>query len=158
MCGSWGRLDMALFLFARAILAGEPIEVFNHGYHHRSFTDVDDIAEGVVRVMEIPSASNPGCAGAAPDPATSGVAPYRLFNVGNDHTVALLRYIEVLKECLGKKAKMGMLPLQPGDVPDIEADVSDLATVVHYCPQMSVEVGVRKFVDWHREYYGESNL
>ena len=110
--GPWGRPDMALFLFTKAILAGEPIKVFNHGHHKRSFTYVDDIVEGVIRTLDQPPAKNADWNGAAPDPATSGVAPYRLYNIGNEQPVELLRYIEVLEQCLGRKAQMEMLPLQ----------------------------------------------
>jgi UDP-glucuronate 4-epimerase len=151
--GPWGRPDMALFLFTKAILAGEPIKVFNHGRHKRSFTYVDDIVEGVIRVLDSPPAANPGWDGAHPDPATSGSAPYRIYNIGAEQKVELLRYIEVLESCLGKKARMEMLPLQPGDVPDTEADVSGLAESVGYTPQVTVEEGVRNFVDWYRNYY-----
>jgi len=152
--GPWGRPDMALFLFTRAILAGEPIRVFNHGHHKRSFTYVDDIAEGVIRTLDKVPAREPQWDGMAPDPASSGVAPYRLFNIGNEQPVELLRYIQVLEQCLGRKAEMELLPLQPGDVPDTEADVSELLRAVDYRPQVSVEEGVRLFVDWYRSYYG----
>jgi UDP-glucuronate 4-epimerase len=144
---------MALFLFTKAILAGEPIKVFNHGKHKRSFTYVDDIVEGVIRVLDTPPAPNPDWNAAQPDPATSS-APYRLFNIGAEQQVELLRYIEVLEDCLGRKAIMEMLPLQPGDVPDTEADVTDLAQAVGYRPQVSVEQGVAAFVDWYRGYNG----
>jgi len=152
--GPWGRPDMALFLFTKAILAGEPIRVFNHGRHKRSFTYVDDIAEGVIRTLDKVPGRDPQWDGMAPDPASSGVAPYRLFNIGNEQPVELLRYIEVIEQCLGRKAEMQWLPLQPGDVPDTEADVSELVRAVDYRPQVSVEVGVRRFVDWYRAYYG----
>ncbi|WP_374248671.1 NAD-dependent epimerase [Thermomonas sp.] len=152
--GPWGRPDMALFLFTKAILAGEPIKVFNHGHHKRSFTYVDDIAEGVIRALDNPPGKNPAWNSHQPDPATSGVAPYRLFNIGNEQPVELLRYIEVLEQCLGKKAVMELLPLQAGDVPDTEADVSELINVTGYRPRVSVEEGVAKFVAWYREYYG----
>ncbi len=151
--GPWGRPDMALFLFTRAILAGEPIRVFNHGRHKRSFTYIDDIVEGVVRTLDRIPGKDPGWSGLAPDPATSGVAPYRLYNIGNERPVELLRYIEVLEECLGRKARMEMLPLQAGDVPDTEADVSDLVANVGYRPMVPVEEGVARFVDWYRDYY-----
>ena len=151
--GPWGRPDMALFLFTRAILAGEPIRVFNHGRHKRSFTYIDDIVEGVVRTLDRIPGKDPGWSGLAPDPATSGVAPYRLYNIGNERPVELLRYIEVLEECLGRKARMEMLPLQAGDVPDTEADVSDLVANVGYRPVVPVEEGVARFVDWYRGYY-----
>jgi UDP-glucuronate 4-epimerase len=152
--GPWGRPDMALFLFTKAILAGEPIKVFNHGHHKRSFTYVDDVAEGVIRTLDTVPGKGLHWDALAPDPASSGVAPYRLFNIGNEQSIDLLRYIEVLEHCLGRKAQMEMLPLQAGDVPDTEADVSDLIQSVGYKPQVSVEVGVARFVDWYREYYG----
>lgn len=151
--GPWGRPDMALFLFTRAILADEPIKVFNHGHHKRSFTYVDDIVEGVVRALDTVPAKSSEWNGMAPDPATSGVAPHRIYNIGNETPVQLLRYIEVLEECLGKKARMEMLPLQAGDVPDTEADVSDLIANVGYRPQVSVEEGVANFVAWYRDYH-----
>ena len=152
--GPWGRPDMALFLFTRAILAGEPIKVFNHGKHKRSFTYVDDIVEGVIRALDRPPGTDPAWNGDAPDPASSGVAPYRIYNIGNEQPVELLRYIEVLEDCLGRKARMEMLPLQAGDVPDTEADVSDLIADVGYRPVVPVETGVARFVDWYRGYYG----
>jgi UDP-glucuronate 4-epimerase len=151
--GPWGRPDMALFLFTRAILAGEPIKVFNHGRHTRSFTYVDDIVEGVIRALDHPAARDPFWHGDAPDPAGSGVAPYRIFNIGNETKVELLRYIEVLEACLGRKAHVELLPLQAGDVPDTSADVTDLKSAVDYAPQVPVEVGVQRFVEWYREYY-----
>jgi UDP-glucuronate 4-epimerase len=151
--GPWGRPDMALFLFTKAILAGEPIKVFNHGRHKRSFTYVDDIVEGVIRTLDTPPSANPKWDGDHPDPATSGSAPYRIYNIGAEQKVELLRYIEVLENCLGKKAQMEMLPLQPGDVPDTEADVSELANNVGYKPEVTVEEGVKNFVDWYRDYY-----
>ncbi|KRF02117.1 capsular biosynthesis protein CpsI [Frateuria sp. Soil773] len=151
--GPWGRPDMALFLFTRAILAGEPIKVFNHGHHRRSFTYIDDIVEGVVRTLDTVPGRDGAWDGLAPDPAASGVAPYRLYNIGNEQPVELLRYIEVLERCLGRKAKTEMLPLQAGDVPDTEADVSGLVHAVGYRPRVPVEVGVGRFVDWHRNYY-----
>lgn len=152
--GPWGRPDMALFLFTRAILEGKPIRVFNHGRHKRSFTYIDDIVEGVVRVLDRLPGPDPAWSGTRPDPATSGVAPFRLYNIGNEQPVELLRYIEVLEHCLGRKARMEMLPLQPGDVPDTEADVDDLIADVGYRPVVPVEEGVSRFVDWYREYYG----
>ena len=151
--GPWGRPDMALFLFTRAILAGEPIKVFNHGHHKRSFTYVDDIVQGVVRTLDRVPGRDPDWNSAAPDPATSGVAPYRLYNIGNEQPVELLRYIEVLEQCLGRKAQMELLPLQAGDVPDTEADVSDLIANVGYHLGVPVEEGVARFVQWYREYY-----
>jgi UDP-glucuronate 4-epimerase len=151
--GPWGRPDMALFLFTKAILAGDPIKVFNHGHHRRSFTYVDDIVEGVIRALDTIPGKDPRWDGNAPDPACSGVAPYRLYNIGNAESVELLRYIEVLEQCLGRKAQMEMLPLQAGDVPDTEADVSGLTHAVGYAPKVSVDTGVASFVDWYRDYY-----
>ncbi|TCV97628.1 UDP-glucuronate 4-epimerase [Luteibacter rhizovicinus] len=151
--GPWGRPDMALFLFTRAILADEPIPVFNHGHHKRSFTYVDDIAEGVVRSLDHLPQTNAGWDGKAPDPASSGVAPYRIYNIGNEKPVELMHYIEVLEACLGRRARLNMLPLQPGDVPDTEADVSELVSAVGYRPKVSVETGVKEFVRWYRDYY-----
>lgn len=153
--GPWGRPDMALFLFTKAILAGEPIKVFNHGKHKRSFTYVDDIVEGVVRTMDNVPAKNTAWNSDAPDPSSSGVAPYRLYNIGNEQPVELLRYIEVLEQCLGRKAKMEMLPLQAGDVPDTEADVTELIQSVGYAPKISVATGIANFVSWYRDYYRE---
>ncbi|MBJ7574370.1 NAD-dependent epimerase [Luteimonas sp. MC1828] len=152
--GPWGRPDMALFLFTRAILAGEPIKVFNNGHHRRSFTYVDDIVEGVVRALDRVPTVDAAWKGEAPDPGTSGVAPYRIYNIGNEEPVELLRYIEVLEQCLGRKAVMELLPLQAGDVPDTEADVSALVADVGYRPQVGVEEGVANFVRWYREYHG----
>ncbi len=150
--GPWGRPDMALFLFARAILAGKPIEVFNNGRHKRDFTYVEDIAEGIVRVTDHVASANSQWNGGAPDPATSR-APYRLYNIGSNRPIDLLRYIEVLEDCLGAKARRIMKPLQPGDVPDTWADVTELADAVGYTPATPIEVGVRNFVTWFREYY-----
>ncbi len=150
--GPWGRPDMALFLFTKAILAGEPIKVFNHGRHKRSFTYVEDIVEGVVRTLDRVAQPNADWNGMSPDPATS-LAPYRLYNIGNREPVDLLRYIEVLEDCLDRKAVMEMLPLQAGDVPDTEANVDDLVRDVDYSPTTSVEQGVARFVEWYRSYY-----
>ena len=151
--GPWGRPDMALVLFTRAILAGEPIKVFNHGKHKRSFTYVDDIVEGVIRALDRPPGTDPAWNGDAPDPASSGVAPYRIYNIGNEQPVELLRYIEVLEQCLGRKAQMELLPLQPGDVPDTEADVSELIAATGYRPVVSVKQGIANFVTWYQSYY-----
>lgn len=150
--GPWGRPDMALFLFTKSILAGKPIDVFNYGKHTRGFTYVDDVVEGVIRVLDRPPEPATTWSGAAPDPATS-FAPYRIYNIGSDSAVPLMRYIELIEEAVGKKAELNLLPLQPGDVPDTCADVSDLMKEVGYRPQTSVEVGVRSFVDWYRDYY-----
>ncbi|MEZ5473815.1 MAG: NAD-dependent epimerase [Steroidobacteraceae bacterium] len=150
--GPWGRPDMALFLFTRNILAGKPIDVFNHGKHTRDFTFVADIVEGVVRACDRIATPNADWRGAEPDPATSS-APYRLYNIGNNSPVQLARYIEVLESCLGRKAERNLLPLQPGDVPDTFADVDDLVRDVGYKPATPVEEGVRRFVEWYLEYY-----
>lgn len=150
--GPWGRPDMALFLFTRKILAGEPIDVFNHGNHKRDFTYVDDIVEGVIRTLDQVAQPDPQWNSDTPGSATSA-APYRIYNIGNNEPVNLMRYIEVLENCLGKKAERNLLPLQPGDVPDTFADVSDLVTAVDYKPKTTVEDGVAAFVDWYRSYY-----
>jgi UDP-glucuronate 4-epimerase len=150
--GPWGRPDMALFLFTKAILAGEPVKVFNFGKHSRSFTYVDDIVEGVIRACDKTATPNTGWDSAKPDPATSNT-PYRIYNIGNSQTVPLMRYIEVLEQSLGKKANLEMLPLQAGDVPDTTADCSDLETELGYSPKVNVEEGVANFVRWYREFY-----
>jgi UDP-glucuronate 4-epimerase len=150
--GPWGRPDMALFLFTRNILAGRPIDVFNHGHHRRDFTYVDDIVEGVVRACDRIAVGNHAWDSDAPDPGSSR-APYRLYNIGNNQPVELMRYIQVLEECLGRKAEMNLLPLQQGDVPDTWADIEDLQRDVAYTPATPVEVGIARFVTWYREYY-----
>jgi len=150
--GPWGRPDMALFLFARAILEGRPIEVFNHGHHTRDFTYVEDIAEGVVRVTDRAATPDPSWDSSNPDPASSS-APYRLYNIGSNRPIQLLRYIEVLEECLGLKAVRIMKPMQLGDVPDTFANVDELIADVGYKPDTPIEVGVRNFVDWFKHYY-----
>jgi len=150
--GPWGRPDMALFLFTKAILEGKPIEVFNNGNMQRDFTYVDDIVEGVVRVIDSPSAGNPGWSGRQPDPGTS-VAPYRVYNIGNSRPVKLLDFIEAIEDALGKMAVKNFLPMQPGDVPATWADVSDLAADFGYQPSTPVEEGIRRFVEWYRGYY-----
>src|SRR5450631_2917460 len=151
--GPWGRPDMALFLFPRAILEGRPIEVFNHGHHQRDFTYVDDIVEGVVRVLDQIARPDPRWDPARPDPACSP-APYRLYNIGSNRPIELLRYIEVLEDCLGRKADKILKPLQLGDVPDTFADVDELIADVGYKPDTPIEVGVRNFVEWFNGYYG----
>ncbi len=150
--GPWGRPDMAMFLFARAILAGEPIDVFNHGQMERDFTYIDDIVESLVRVGERVARPNPGWRGDAPDPATSS-APYQLYNIGNHSPVKLMRLIEILEQCLGRTATKNFLPMQPGDVPATFADVDDLARDVDFAPTTPIETGVKRFLDWYREYY-----
>jgi UDP-glucuronate 4-epimerase len=151
--GPWGRPDMALFLFTRNILAGRPIDVFNHGHHRRDFTYIADIVEGVVRACDRIPRGNEAWNGDAPDPASSK-APYRLYNIGNNRPVELMHYIRTLEECLGRKAEMNLLPLQPGDVPDTWADIEDLQRDVGYTPATPVEQGIRAFVDWYLGYYG----
>jgi UDP-glucuronate 4-epimerase len=150
--GPWGRPDMALFMFTRKILAGEPIDVFNYGHHKRDFTYIDDIVEGVIRTLDKVAEPNPQWQGDEPDPSTSQ-APYRLYNIGSNNPVDLLRYIEILEECLGKKAEKNLLPLQPGDVPDTYANVDALVEDVGYKPATPIEQGIANFVDWYRNYY-----
>lgn len=150
--GPWGRPDMALFIFTRKILAGEPIDVFNYGHHRRDFTYIDDIVEGVIRTLDRVAPGNPQWDGGQPDPASSK-SPYRIYNIGSNSPVELLRYIEVLEECLGKKAVKNLLPLQPGDVPDTYADVDALIEDVDYKPSTPVETGIANFVQWYRDYY-----
>jgi UDP-glucuronate 4-epimerase len=150
--GPWGRPDMALFLFTRAILADEPIAVYNEGHMQRDFTYIDDIVEGIVRVMDRTPAPDPAWEGAHPDPATS-FAPYKIYNIGNNQPVALLDFIATLEKSLGKKAKLNLLPIQPGDVPATYADVDDLMADVGFKPATPIEEGIRRFVDWYRNYY-----
>jgi UDP-glucuronate 4-epimerase len=150
--GPWGRPDMALFLFTKNILAGKPIDVFNYGKHRRDFTYIDDIVEGVIRVLDKPAESNPDWTGDKPDSSTSK-GPYRLYNIGNNQPVELMHYIEVLQDCLGKKAELNLLPLQPGDVPDTYADVTDLVNDVGYKPDTTVEEGIANFVKWYLDFY-----
>ncbi|MFZ5604205.1 MAG: NAD-dependent epimerase [Pseudomonadota bacterium] len=150
--GPWGRPDMALFMFTKAILAGKPIDVFNYGRHRRDFTYIDDIVEGVIRTLDHVAQPDPAWSGDDPDSATS-TAPYRLYNIGSNRPVELLRYIEVLEDCLGRKAEKNLLPLQPGDVPDTYADVDALVQDVGYRPSTPVEEGVKRFVDWYRDFY-----
>lgn len=150
--GPWGRPDMALFLFTKAILEGSPIDVFNYGKMQRDFTYIDDIVEGVIRVMDRIPEHDPGWSGDAPDPATS-YAPYRLYNIGNNNPVELMRFIEVLEECLGRKAEKNLLPIQAGDVPATYADVDDLMKDVGFKPQTSIEEGIKRFVEWYKGYY-----
>jgi UDP-glucuronate 4-epimerase len=151
--GPWGRPDMAMFLFTKAILEGRPIDVYNYGKMRRDFTYVDDIVEGIIRVADNIARPNPDWTGDAPDPGTSS-APYRNYNIGNNNPVELLYLIEVIEEALGKKAEKILLPLQPGDVPATYADVDDLVRDVGFKPATSIEEGVGRFVAWYREYYG----
>lgn len=150
--GPWGRPDMALFLFTRAILEDRPIDVFNNGDMERDFTYIDDIIEGVVRVVQRPPMPNPHWDGKSPDPATSS-CPWRVYNIGNNRKERLLRYIEVLEQCLGRRAKKNFLPMQAGDVPATYADTGDLVRDVGFRPDTPIETGVRRFVDWYLEYY-----
>jgi UDP-glucuronate 4-epimerase len=151
--GPWGRPDMALFLFTRNILEDKPIDVFNNGHHKRDFTFVGDIAEGVVRASERVPQPDPKWNSDAPDPSSSS-APFRLYNIGNNQPVQLMRYIEVIEECLGRKATKNFLPMQPGDVPETFADIDDLVRDVGYRPATPIETGVQRFVEWFCEYYG----
>ncbi|MDX8434335.1 NAD-dependent epimerase [Mesorhizobium abyssinicae] len=150
--GPWGRPDMALFIFAKAILAGEPINVFNRGNMQRDFTFIDDIVEGIVRVMRQPATANPDWKSAAPDPATSS-APFRVHNIGGSSPVELNRVIDVLEDALGRKVNRNLMPIQPGDVPATFADVSSLEEATGFKPQIPIEVGVPRFVEWYREFY-----
>lgn len=150
--GPWGRPDMALFLFTRAITEGKPIDVFNYGKHRRDFTYIDDIVEGVVRTLDHTAEINPDWSGKNPDPGTSK-DPWRVYNIGNSKPVELMRYIEVIEECLGKTAEKNLLPMQPGDVPDTYADVEALKQDIGYSPSVTVEEGVGHFIKWYKEYY-----
>jgi UDP-glucuronate 4-epimerase len=150
--GPWGRPDMALFLFTRAILSGKPIQVFNHGNMQRDFTYIDDIVEGVVRVMKKLPVPDPGWSGLKPDPGTS-YAPYRIYNIGNNQPVPLLRFIEVLETHLGMKAEKEFLDMQPGDVPATCADIDDLYKAVGFKPTTTIEDGIGRFVEWYKSYY-----
>jgi len=150
--GPWGRPDMALFMFTRAILRGEPIDVFNHGDMQRDFTYIDDIVEGVIRVSDRPAPPNPDWSGASPDPGTSR-APFRVYNIGNNAPVRLMDMIAALEACLGTEAKKNYLPMQPGDVPATYADASDLFDAVGFKPETSITDGITRFVAWYRAYY-----
>ncbi len=143
---------MALFMFTKNIIEGKPIDVFNYGNHRRDFTYVADIVEGVVRTLDHIAAPNDDWDPANPDPGTSR-APYRIYNIGNQQPVELMRYIEVIEECVGRKAEKNLLPLQAGDVPDTYADTEDLACDVGYQPNTPIEVGVKNFVDWYIDYH-----
>ena len=150
--GPWGRPDMAPFIFTKKILAGEPIDVFNHGHHKRDFTYIDDIVEGVVRTLDQIAQPNNDWSGQAPDPGTSK-APYRIYNIGSNNPVELSRFIEIIEERTGKIAQKNLLPMQPGDVIATYADVDDLISDVGYKPATGVEEGIGNFVDWYREFY-----
>lgn len=149
--GPWGRPDMALFKFTDAILSGKKIQIFNYGKHRRDFTYIDDIVEGVVRVLDKPAESNPNWSGEAPDPGSS-LAPWRVYNIGNNSPVELMDYISAIEDSLGIKVEKELLPLQPGDVPDTFADVDDLVRDFDYKPSINVKEGVEKFIDWYKEY------
>jgi UDP-glucuronate 4-epimerase len=151
--GPWGRPDMALFKFTRGILAGEPIDVYNYGKMIRDFTYIDDIVEGVVRVVDAVAQPDPAWSGGDPDPARS-FAPYRVFNIGNNQPVPLLDFIGALEEALGRKAKMNLMPIQPGDVVSTMADVSELEAAVGFRPRTSIRDGIGRFVSWYKDYYG----
>jgi len=151
--GPWGRPDMALFLFTKAILDGQPINVFNHGKMKRDFTFVEDIVEGVIRVLDRPAEANPAYTAGQPDPATSN-APYRVFNIGNNSPVNLLDFIGCIEEAIGKKAEKRLLPLQDGDVPETYANTDALSEWVGFVPGTPIEVGIGRFVAWYRDYYG----
>jgi UDP-glucuronate 4-epimerase len=150
--GPWSRPDMAMFKFTKAILAGQPIDVFNYGKHRRDFTYIDDIVEGVIRTLDHTATPNPEWSGMQPDPGTSK-APWRVYNIGNQNPVELMDYIRAIENALGKKAEINFLPLQPGDVPDTYADVDALVQDVGYRPSMSVDEGTRRFIEWYRDYY-----
>ena len=150
--GPWGRPDMALFLFTKAILAGQPIDVFNYGKMQRDFTYIDDIIEGVVRVMDKIPEPNSSWSGEAPDPGSSN-APYRIYNIGNNNPIQLMQFIEVLEDCLGVTAQKNLLPLQPGDVPVTYADIDDLVRDVGFKPSTPIDVGIKEFLKWYRNYY-----
>ena len=150
--GPWGRPDMALFKFTRGILASEPIPVYNEGRMIRDFTYIDDIVEGLVRILDIVPQPNPDWKSDDPDPATSN-APYRVYNIGNNRPVELLHFISALERCLGRKAKLDLLPMQPGDVPSTMADVSDLERATGFRPKTTIEEGIAEFVKWYRQYY-----
>ena len=152
--GPWGRPDMALFLFTKSILAGEPIKVFNNGDHARDFTYVSDIVEGIIKVGLKPAAGSDVWDAKRPDPASSS-APFRVLNIGNGRAVPLMKYVRCLEEVLSKEAIIEYLPLQPGDVPETHADTSRLQDLVSYCPSTPVEEGIKQFVDWYRSYYAE---
>lgn len=149
--GPWGRPDMALFKFTDAILSGKKIQVFNYGKHRRDFTYIDDIVEGVVRVLDKPAKSNPNWSGEAPDPGSS-LSPWRIYNIGNNSPVELMDYIEAIESTLGMKADKELLPLQQGDVPDTYADVDDLVKEFDYKPATSIKLGIKNFVEWYKTY------
>ena len=150
--GPWGRPDMALFLFTRAMIEGRPIQIFNHGKMRRDFTYIDDIVQGVIRVMETPAQPNPEWQGDTPDPGTS-YAPYRIYNIGNNHPVELMEFISAIEENLGIEANKEYLPMQPGDVPATYADIDDLSRDFGFRPRTGIREGIKSFIEWYREYY-----
>ena len=152
--GPWGRPDMALFLFTRAILEGKPVDVFNHGRMRRDFTYIDDITEAMRLIIEKPAQPNPGWSGHATDPATSS-APYRIYNIGNNEPVELLDFLSIIEKALGKKAELNLLPMQPGDVQETFADIDDLTRDFGFHPKTSIREGIAKFIEWYRGYYPE---
>jgi len=151
--GPWGRPDMALFKFTRAILEGQPIDVYGHGEMERDFTYVDDIVDGVVAALDRPAAVDPDWNALAPDPSTSGVAPWRILNLGAGRREPLMRYIAVLEAALGKKAELNLMPVQDGDVARTEADVTETRAALGYAPSTPIDVGVKRFVDWYRDFH-----
>tara|TARA_Y100001935_G_C17309990_1_gene515148 strand:- start:1966 stop:2973 length:1008 start_codon:yes stop_codon:yes gene_type:complete len=150
--GPWGRPDMALFKFTRAILEGQKLPVFNYGKHRRDFTYIDDIVEGIIRVLDKPAKSNSSWSGKSPDPGTS-LAPWRIYNIGNNNPIELMDYISAIEKSLNMNAHIELLPLQPGDVPDTYADVNDLVTDIDYKPSTTIQVGIKNFVNWFKDYY-----
>ncbi len=150
--GPWGRPDMALFIFTKQILAGEPIDVYNYGHHRRDFTYIEDIVEGIVRVLDRVASANPDWSGDTPDPHSSS-APYRLYNIGSNNPIDLLKYIEVLEQTLGIEAEKNLLPMQPGDLPETFADIDDLIRDVGYKPATPITTGIQNFVAWYKAYY-----
>jgi len=150
--GPWGRPDMALFIFTKKIINGEKIDIFNNGKHKRDFTFIDDIVEGIIRVTDNIAESNPNWDSNSPDPATSK-APYRLYNIGNNSPVELIRFIELIEKNLEKKSIKNFLPLQPGDVPETYANIDSLKDAINYTPRTSIEIGIKNFINWYKEYY-----
>lgn len=150
--GPWGRPDMALFKFTKDIIAGKTISVFNYGKHRRDFTYIDDIVEGINRILDLPAKPDPNWLGSNPDPGTSQ-APWRVYNIGSNRPIELMEYISMIEKTLGIKANINLLPLQPGDVPDTFADVEDLVNQFHYKPQTSIETGISNFISWYLQYY-----
>ena len=152
--GPWGRPDMALFKFTKAILEGRPIDVYGHGKMERDFTYVDDIVDGVIEALDKPAAVDPAWDATRPNPSTSGVAPWRILNLGAGRREPLMRYIEVLEDALGQKAELNMMPVQEGDVARTEADVTETRAALGYAPSTPIDIGVKRFVEWYREFYG----